>query len=266
MYILLIIIFLAVIYKYLIYIYNNPQEYKLDRSGSIEGLLKFNIQYFIKNFGKHKIFISYSPSNVVDMDTQHKKINLEEYIKNYKNYKNWYFKTENEYDFLNEIGIKDEIISLFKKTYNLNYELHRRLSFWMGNKGTTTGYHTDLEDITYLYIIEGKKKIILIEPEYTKYMYVRNKYYFCSLWSKIDFKNVDYQEFPLFKNVKQEEIILEKGDCLMIPRNWWHAVENLEDTIGISYKIYRPQFIMFGLFPEVFRFIYKFYYNCRYSK
>ena len=28
---------------------------------------------------------------------------------------------------------------------------------------------------------------------------------------------------------------------VFIYRNWWHCVENLEDSIGITYKLYRTK-------------------------
>ena len=66
-------------------------------------------------------------------------------------------------------------------------------------------------------------------------MYKTNKYFFFSLWSEVDFSNPDYEKYPLYKDVEIKEIILNAGDGIYIPRNWWHCVENLEPTIALTY-------------------------------
>jgi hypothetical protein len=55
--------------------------------------------------------------------------------------------------------------------------------------------------------------------------------------SLIDSYPIDYNKFPLAKNYKYVEIILEPGDYLLIPKGWSHWIFSEPGTIAISYSI-----------------------------
>jgi hypothetical protein len=58
--------------------------------------------------------------------------------------------------------IKNVVMKEFDKLFdNYSNVLSKDCSFWLGGKGSTTGWHTDIDDLSYLYVIEGKKKYIL---------------------------------------------------------------------------------------------------------
>jgi Cupin-like domain len=42
-------------------------------------------------------------------------------------------------------------------------------------------------------------------------------------------------EFPLFPNAKYVEGVLGPGDCLYIPRGWWHYVQSLSPSFSVSF-------------------------------
>ena len=63
----------------------------------------------------------------------------------------------------------------------------------------------------------------------------------------------DIDKFPKFKEAKVNTYILEKGDCILIPKRWWHCVENLEDTIGFTYKAYRWNYYYYHVPFELLR-------------
>lgn len=264
------LVILTIIYFIILFIYQKPKNYLLLNS-KIDQLNKFTIDYFKNNYGNHDILVTYSPSNAIDMDTKYYPMKLSEYLDNYLNYSDYYFKTEDQYNFLHQIDLDSFFLNTCRQSFKHWFILNDRISFWLGGPGTTTSFHLDKEDISYLYIIEGSKKISLIEPKYSKYMYPYSTYYHYAIYSQVDFKNVDYYKFPLFAKVKMETIILTQGQSLLIPRNWWHAVENLESTLAISYKLYRPIFIFWGIFPELIRkylskkkgnnYIWNYYFN-----
>jgi ribosomal protein L16 Arg81 hydroxylase len=244
-YILIIIILLIANFIYDKY---ESSKYVIHRGLNIKAFEKYTIDYFNKIYGETYIYITYSPPSAVDTDTKFKKVKFKKYIDKYMSKKYWYFKTEDYYNFLKDIGLYKNVCKEFSKIFPHPLALQNDTSFWLGGKGSTTGYHTDREDVSYLYVLSGRKTVKIINPKFTKFMYPKNKYYYGASWSKINFKNVDYEKFPLFKKVIVEEIILNAGDCIVIPRNWWHAVENMEDTLAISYKIFRPYYC-FVLFP-----------------
>lgn len=254
LFILFIFIFFLKKQDYYTSINNKPKIYNLN----ISLLKKYNFDYFIKNYGDMEVLITYSKPNSIDMLSNFKRVTIKKYCLDImKNNPEWYFKTEDEYDFLALLDIKNPIIEIFDKLFN-KYEniIFKNTSFWMGGKNSTTGWHTDMDDLSYLYVIKGKKKISLISPKYDNCMYIHNMYTKGSKWSCINFKNIDYNKFPKFKNVKINTYILNEGDCIYIPRNWWHCVENLEDSIGITYKLYRTKECIASNILEKIREIY----------
>ena len=77
-------------------------------------------------------------------------------------------------------------------------------------------------------------------------------------YSEVDFMNPDYAKFPNYKKVVIDEYILNEGDSIFIPQNIWHCVENLEDTLALTYNaftinypfIFLPQYL-YSLFKYV---------------
>lgn len=259
-FLIILILYIILILNYFKNKNNKPHLYK---NLNIKNLSYLDFDYFKKNHGDEYIYISYSKSNSVDMVTPIKKIKLIDYCNTLMKDKNWYFKTEDEYDFLNIIGIKKNVLKEFDLLFDVykKYQIiHKDCSFWMGSKGSTTGWHTDIDDLSYLYVIKGKKKIQLISPKYNYAMYERNIYTENARWSNIDFQNIDYKKYPKFKNVQIYTFILNEGDSMYIPKNWWHCVENLEDTIGITYKIYRWDQAILTFISEIIR---KIFYYCK---
>jgi hypothetical protein len=228
-------------------------------------LHEYNFENFKRNFGDVEVYVSQSNSYSTDMDGNIKKMTLNNFCETMNNDNDWYFKTEDEYDFLNIIGIKNKIIKEFDTiikefdTIIKQFEdkkldvLYKDCSFWMGGKGSNTGWHTDMDDLSFLYVTEGKKKIQFISPKYDENMYEKKIFTYGAKWSNIDFKNIDYDKYPKFKDVVVQTFILNSGDCIYIPKNWWHCVENLEATIGITYKIFRKKQQIISNISEFFR-------------
>jgi dTDP-4-dehydrorhamnose 3,5-epimerase-like enzyme len=252
-------------YDYYNGINTNPLLYK---NLNIEFFKKFDFNFFIQNYGDTDIVLTHADWN--DVICEHKVVKCKDYCQQIINQTQspiWYFKSEDNYDFFHLIGIKKKIIEEFDKIFNKSYYLlAKNTSFWMGPKNSTTGWHTDLDDLSYLYVVKGKKKVSLVNPKYNKYMYPQNMFIQGSKWSKIDFKQVDYDKFPDFKKAKVITYILNEGDALYIPRNWWHCVENLEDTIAITYKLFRYQTVFHTLLEEVRKYYYKLFHSETYNE
>ena len=69
--------------------------------------------------------------------------------------------------------------------------------------------------------------------------------------------------YPNYKDVVVTEYILNEGDCIYIPKHWWHCVENLEDSIAVTYKIYRSYQTIYTTIAEQFREIYYSMIGCK---
>ncbi len=115
-----------------------------------------------------------------------------------------------------EIGLK-----LFKKLPVL----------FMGGKGAKVQMHFDIDmaDILLCHF-GGKKRVLLIPPEQTPYLY-HVPFSFSSLFD-VDFDNPDYEKYPALEHVEGEIAELNHGDVLYIPPGYWHYI--VYEEIGFS--------------------------------
>jgi hypothetical protein len=98
--------------------------------------------------------------------------------------------------------------------------------FWMGPRGTITPWHHDLTQ-NFLLQIEGRKKVTLASPAETPRM--QNHHHCFSRWgTRADFEGVAGAPATT-------SLILGPGEILFIPVGWWHHVEALDRTIGMSF-------------------------------
>lgn len=98
--------------------------------------------------------------------------------------------------------------------------------FWMGPRGTITPWHHDLTQ-NFLLQIRGRKKVTLASPAETPRMQ-NHRHCFSRFGTSTDFTGV--------KNAPATcEVILGPGEILFIPVGWWHHVEGLDQTIGMSF-------------------------------
>lgn len=96
---------------------------------------------------------------------------------------------------------------------------------FIGYKGTSVGLHKDPSSCAaWLGLISGRKKIIFFTPEQENFLHD----------GKVDAFNPNLESFPLYTKAKPVEVILEPGEIIYIPPEWWHQVENLENSIGMG--------------------------------
>lgn len=63
-----------------------------------------------------------------------------------------------------------------------------------------------------------------------------------SSWSQVDIFAPDVERFPLFEQSAFQEVRVRPGELLLIPRHWWHAVENLGlPTLAVSFFVDPPE-------------------------
>jgi hypothetical protein len=103
---------------------------------------------------------------------------------------------------------------------------------WIGPKGTVTPWHHDLTNNLLLQMV-GRKRVRLVASEDTPAM--RNHRHCYSLWNSDD----------LLPGLAQDgkpavlECTIGPGEALFIPIGWWHHVEGLNQTIGMSFTRFR---------------------------
>jgi hypothetical protein len=120
-----------------------------------------------------------------------------------------------------------EDIEMFPALINAE-DWRQKCFFWFGPKGTITPLHHDPMNVL-LCQVKGRKKVWLISPEQTPFMYN-----FTGVFSEVDFTKPDLSRYPLYQHVKPLEFILEPGQAVFIPVGWWHAVISQDVSISVS--------------------------------
>jgi Cupin-like domain len=109
-------------------------------------------------------------------------------------------------------------------------ELSRLSSFWFGPAGTNTPLHHDTLMLFHTQIV-GRKRWRFISPLQTPRLYNHN-----NVFSPIDLDKPDFERYPLFRDVKVLEVIVEPGETVYLPLAWWHQVTALDVSLSFSYS------------------------------
>ena len=200
-----------------------------------------SILYFKKKYGSRSVYILHSPDPLCSVrDSSLKRMLLGEYIDNYllKGEREYYLKYEDTHQFLREIGLEGEIYKYFRDKIPNHYTFYT--SFWMGPKGSTTTFHYDTDHSNYLCVLEGKKRIYMVRPGVEL---KRIETCYGDYWSDYDIR--DKKKLSDDKNIV--EIMVNKGEILNIPRNIWHAVENMENTVSFTFHYCTLESFVFNI-------------------
>jgi len=100
---------------------------------------------------------------------------------------------------------------------------------WCGPAGTRTPLHHDLTNNLMAQVI-GRKRIKLIPAWELPYIY-NNRHCYTS----VDGNNVDFDQFPLMRDVQILECELHPGELLFLPVGCWHYVEGIDATVTVSF-------------------------------
>lgn len=170
---------------------------------------------------------------------------LSEYMKLFQEGTNLYLKYEDGESFQKKLHgiIGNQVLEAFEekltnmrllKTEWANYKFNEEnWSFWLGTAGTSTSLHIDYDVFNFLWVMEGKKRVVMIpntketRSKYACKVYVESH----SCWPDVDvLHNYTLPEDAV-------EFIIGPGQGIAIPRLAWHAVENLEPTIAFGFRI-----------------------------
>lgn len=99
--------------------------------------------------------------------------------------------------------------------------------FWMGPKGTITPFHHDLTN-NLLLQISGRKRVTMVAAYDSAHM--RNHHHCFSEWGSPDAISAQGDAAP-----KLWQCDIGPGEAIFLPVGWWHYVEALDHTIGMSF-------------------------------
>lgn len=92
--------------------------------------------------------------------------------------------------------------------------------------------HTD-DKHNLLCQVLGEKLVILASPNESANLYQYEG--LLNNTSQVDPENLNFEEFPLAKNVKFFRLILRAGEMLYLPKMWFHYVRSLTPSVSVSF-------------------------------
>ncbi|XP_047033883.1 HSPB1-associated protein 1 homolog [Helicoverpa zea] len=111
-------------------------------------------------------------------------------------------------------------------------------TLWVGSSGAHTPAHKDTYGVNIVTQLYGKKRWILFPPETGGLKPTRVPYEESSVYSELNFycpNNLD-----VFNGLTGGRTVeLSAGDALLVPRGWWHYVQNV-DPVNIALNIWLP--------------------------
>jgi len=110
---------------------------------------------------------------------------------------------------------------------------------WVGPAGTVSPLHVDPRENVFCQVV-GSKYVRLYAPEESKSLYPYEGGFLTNtsqITQDISPGNdqVDEERFPKFGGAPYVEAVVSPGDCLFIPRGWWHFVKSLEPSFSVSF-------------------------------
>lgn len=108
---------------------------------------------------------------------------------------------------------------------------------FIGGKGTIVPLHYDfMYDDGLLTHLFGRKEIILIEPNQSKYLYPIP----FNATSMVNLFDPKEQEYPALKNIRAYRVMLEHGDTIFIPSGYWHQMTYVDASLSIGFRKWNP--------------------------
>ena len=100
---------------------------------------------------------------------------------------------------------------------------------WMGGV-TRSGMHYDNADNLFVQVY-GRKRAVLVSPEESRFLY---PFPDNPSKSQVDPENPNLKSFPAFSECGIWRTELGPGDCLFIPRGWWHFLAAEDISISLN--------------------------------
>ncbi|XP_075549941.1 HSPB1 associated protein 1 isoform X1 [Dermacentor variabilis] len=108
-------------------------------------------------------------------------------------------------------------------------------TLWLGSEGSDTPCHQDTYGYNLVAQLIGKKSWTMFPPKDGSCLYpTRIPFEESSIFSMVNFGEVDFVTFPELQSTRPYHVVLEPGDVLLVPHHWWHYVSCLTDALSIN--------------------------------
>lgn len=106
---------------------------------------------------------------------------------------------------------------------------------FFGGQGSSVNLHYDI-DCSHVFLsqFQTRKKVYLFAPDQGKFLYHQP----FTVKSQLNVENPDYDQYPALKYVEGFEAMLEHGETLFIPSEYWHHMEYVDGGFGLALRAY----------------------------
>ena len=101
----------------------------------------------------------------------------------------------------------------------------------IGMEGVTIANHFD-QSRNAIVLLGGERRYILSHPRHCSNLALYPRGHPSARHSAVDWSNPDLEAFPAFADAMSNEILLQAGDVLYLPTNYFHYIVNL----GLNYQ------------------------------
>ncbi|KAJ3073808.1 hypothetical protein HDU98_000660 [Podochytrium sp. JEL0797] len=108
-----------------------------------------------------------------------------------------------------------------------------KISAWFGPGNTVSPLHTDPHMNIFAQAM-GRKYLRLHAPCETPNVYPHEGGMLTNT-SQVDIEHVDHNQFPRYRDSVFEDVVLEPGDLLFMPKGWWHFVKSGGPSFSVSF-------------------------------
>ena len=111
---------------------------------------------------------------------------------------------------------------------------HKNYPFmFFGGRGSVVNLHYDI-DCSHVFLtqFQTRKRVVIFPQDQGKYLYQEP----FTVKSRLNVQNPDYEKYPAFRYAEGMETILEHGETIFMPSQYWHYIEYIEGGFGISLR------------------------------
>lgn len=129
--------------------------------------------------------------------------------------------------------------------YLVEYDKQKGIHCRFGMKGVIAENHFD-GSRNSIVVLGGERRYILSHPNQCQNLALLPKGHPSARHSAVDWSDPDLEKYPEFKEARANEVVLQAGDVLYLPTNWFHYIISLSLNFqcntrsGIDGKYMRP--------------------------
>mmetsp|Transcript_21386 Transcript_21386/g.29968 ORF Transcript_21386/g.29968 Transcript_21386/m.29968 type:complete len:539 (+) Transcript_21386:33-1649(+) len=111
--------------------------------------------------------------------------------------------------------------------YIINPEGTRGINCRFGMSGNIAETHFD-SSRNFIMLFGGERRYILSHPQNCPKLGLYPRMHPSARHSALDWSNPDLEQYPLFSRATANEVVLQAGDALYLPTNWFHFIVSID--------------------------------------